>query len=87
MRLINADDLIYMEYGGIKFVPTEFIKDAPMIDAVPVVRCKDCKWYDILQVKRDGTGDKRFKPSLCTLYNQVQSEDYYCADGSRMEEE
>lgn len=23
----------------------EAIRDAPTIDAVPVVRCKDCKWY------------------------------------------
>lgn len=43
MRLIDADELIVMEYGGIKFVPVEFINDAPTIDAVPVVRCKDCK--------------------------------------------
>lgn len=59
----------------------------PTIDAVPVVRCKDCRWFDILQLKKDGTGDLRFKPSLCTLYNQVQSEDYYCADGSKMDDE
>lgn len=24
---------------------TEMIQDAPTIDAVPVVRCKDCKYY------------------------------------------
>ncbi len=45
MRMINADELIVMEYGGIKFVPVEFINGAPTIDAVPVVRCKDCKFY------------------------------------------
>lgn len=22
------------------------IEDAPTIDAVPVIRCKDCKWFD-----------------------------------------
>lgn len=22
------------------------VKDAPTIDAVPVVRCKDCRWWD-----------------------------------------
>lgn len=32
MRLIDADDLITMEYGGIKFVPKEFIDDAPTIE-------------------------------------------------------
>ena len=46
MRLIDADELIVMEYGGIKFVPKEFIDDAPKVDAVEVVRCKDCKWFN-----------------------------------------
>lgn len=44
MRLIDADELIVMEYGGIKFVPKEFIDDAPTVDAVEVIRCKDCKY-------------------------------------------
>lgn len=30
-RLIDADELIVMEYCGIKFVPKEFIDDAPTI--------------------------------------------------------
>lgn len=46
LRLIDADELIVMEYGGIKFVPKEFIDDAPTVDAVEVVRCKDCKWFN-----------------------------------------
>ena len=59
MRLIDADALyrkVKMEtnpYGkptidydsGVKVL--EWIDKAPTIDAVPVVRCKDCKWlYD-----------------------------------------
>lgn len=35
-RLIDADELIVMEYGGIKFVPKEFVDDAPTVDAIPV---------------------------------------------------
>lgn len=31
--------------------------DAPTIDAVPVVRCKDCKWYDPPHI--DHSGGKR----------------------------
>lgn len=74
MRLIDADDLIYMEYGGIEFVPTEFIKDAPTIDAVPVVRCKDCKY------KEDE------EPGMVYCQNQKGGwvrEDFFCADGKR----
>lgn len=43
MRLIDADELIVIEYGGIEFVPKEFIDDAPAIDAVPV---RHGKWID-----------------------------------------
>lgn len=47
MKLIDADELIVMEFGGIEFVPKEFIDEAPVVDAVPVVRCKDCiNWFD-----------------------------------------
>lgn len=49
MRLIDADALkrraITVRFFGkdIMMVPTAEIDDAPTIDAVEVVRCKDCK--------------------------------------------
>ena len=45
MRLIDADELIVFEYG-FKFVPKEFIDDAPTVDAVPVISCKDCTYWE-----------------------------------------
>lgn len=43
MRLIDADELIFMELRdendqpvGIEFVPAEFIREAPTIEAVPI---------------------------------------------------
>jgi len=45
-RLVDADKLMQM-------IPTEeynarmAITYAPTVDAVPVVRCKDCKWFHI----------------------------------------
>ena len=51
MRLIDADALkrraITVRFFGkdIMMVPTAEIDDAPTIDAVEVVRCRDCKWY------------------------------------------
>ena len=53
MRLINADALlehkVYAETPTISgdFVPGFVIDRAPTIDAVPVVRCKDCEWNDV----------------------------------------
>ena len=49
MRLIDADALyekVTKEIGfpGWNIIP-HAIDDAPTIDAVPVVRCKDCKEY------------------------------------------
>lgn len=47
MRLIDADALLEKmkktdRYFNIKFD----IEDAPTVDAVEVVRCKDCRYFD-----------------------------------------
>lgn len=48
-RLIDADKLEKQEYWGnercFDYVDAEDIDNAPTVDAVPVVRCKDCKHY------------------------------------------
>lgn len=50
-RLIDADKLERQEYWGnercFDYVDAEDIDNAPTVDAVEVVRCKDCKHYDI----------------------------------------
>lgn len=47
MRLIDGDKLERQEYWGnercFDYVDAEDIDNAPTVDAVPVVRCKDCK--------------------------------------------
>ena len=57
MRLIDADALVSLEevkHKGCAYI--EEINNAPTIDAVPVVRCKDCKWYDPPHIEyNDGT--------------------------------
>lgn len=72
--------------------PYEFVEialravdDAPTIDAVPVVRCKECKWYSIYEAKKDGSPDKRYSPSVCLreIYAKRRDPDLYCADGER----
>ena len=49
------------------------LKDAPTIDAVPVVRCKECKWF----------GGKYNDYCFRDEYNHAG--DWYCADGERRE--
>lgn len=46
MRLIDADVANrWMERNG-AYIDTEILKAIPTVDAVPVIRCKDCKYHD-----------------------------------------
>ena len=55
MRLIDGDKLERQEYWGnercFEYVDAEGIDNAPTVDAVPVVRCRDCKHYEIHKPK------------------------------------
>lgn len=84
MRLGDLDALdktIYEQipikvFGTVKRMAAmrEIIQNAPTVDAVPVVRCKDCKYY---------------KDGLCffTMRRHGLHDDWYCADGERRESE
>ena len=49
------------------------IIDAPTVDAVPVVRCRDCRF------KANTIG----KDEWCDLYEITVSGDHFCGDGRR----
>ena len=79
MWLIDADALIKeaCAEGAYGYVDAKQIADAPTVDAVPVVRCKDCiHSYDDLC-------------GLCCTCGPyvdcVVQPDFYCADGRRGE--
>ena len=74
-----------MLYGLIVFADLDFVNKAvkivnrqPTVDAVPVVRCKDCKY------RYSGIDD-----SPCEIYDMPfdQLEDFFCADGERKSDE
>lgn len=47
-RLIDAEPILMRwntESLGRKEM-YEMLKNAPMVDAVPVIRCRDCRWWD-----------------------------------------
>ena len=93
MRLIDADAFIQMMEekcdpestldpwvlsvcrGGVKMMPT--------VDAVPVVRCKDCKHYQFADNRAFG-----FPVKLCewTGFEDVDDEDF-CSRGERKDGE
>ena len=82
MRLIDADALagrILMDAPGFMDGGSEITKAfilamiktrsvTPTVDAIPVVRCKDCKHYMTIHCTCDG----------CCI-----SDDWFCADGKR----
>lgn len=92
MMLIDADYLqkalsVFCDYehGNKHFLfgietAREIIADAPTIDAVPVVRCKDCKYRDPEDKKCDHGG---------LVHQNVPfavADDHFCADGERRED-
>lgn len=53
------------------------VKDAPTIDAVPVVRCRECYYKDVH--KRTFDEDRLW----CRLHHMYVTADWFCADGDR----
>lgn len=82
-RLIDAGDLwsdiMMLPHNG-DIVSSEeveqAIKDAPTVDAVEVVRCKDCKHY---------ARDKMFGGGYC--YGAKKKLDDFCSCGERINNE
>ena len=66
-RLIDANALIKeaCAEGAYGYVDAEQIADAPTVDAVPVVRCRDCK--------------HRYSDSWCEYGDD--DDNFYCARG------
>lgn len=49
MRLIDADALSELVGEPVEvFLSRLDLKLPPTVDAVPVIRCKDCKWFSII---------------------------------------
>ena len=88
--LAENDDMraIIDTYGGIENIQSAFVKlhEIEAADVRPVVLCRDCKWYQIDELKKDGTEDRRYKPSVCMLAEQRRKPNHFCADGEKREE-
>lgn len=79
MRIIDADALVeaIKDYPyGFRGMVAHDIAKLPTIDAVPVVRCKDCKRHNA----------KAGKLYRCDLLNVWYDGDFFCANGERSEE-
>lgn len=91
MALISKEDLLTkFETGALLFQPEvkRIIKIQPEVDAVPVVRCKDCEWweriyddgpYGYCHSCKHGFYSANWEISIYRRYK----EDFFCADGER----
>lgn len=91
MRLIDADALLKdgirvtqgLNEDGLLYIPmrdvTKSIKKAPTVDAVPVVRCKDCRNYSNVDAHKGKILDFRW----CNKFGNITKEDDFCSYGER----
>lgn len=76
MRLIDLDDHIYCGEDG-NYERYNIDPNIPTIDAVPVVRCKNCEcWYP----------EEDDEYGHCRKHDFWTPESWYCADGERRED-
>lgn len=69
-----------MEQLVIKALCWAAVKTIPAVDAVPIIRCASCKWWD-----KDQTTDG--VKGFCPNTGCCEKPDFYCADGERRERE
>ena len=83
------------EYGytcGIERAESE-IECAPTVDAVPVIRCKDCKHRPTIDGEYKNGFDIIFPDMRCPCqcedgwYNWMPEEDWFCGNAERREHE
>lgn len=99
MRLIDADalkDEVMKIWAYIQCVTGDDvmdavmtdIKNAPTVDAVQVVRCRDCKHFELAYYKKDGTENFKYKRGVCCRKKRGMwvPKDWFCADGERGKE-
>lgn len=78
MRLIDADVLyatlkqrdkqltgLFGDLGGAASGAAKLVLVQPTVDAVPVVRCKDCKWYGYYSCEMGGNNWMRDGNGFC----------------------
>ena len=78
-RLIDADRLKEVFHRNTGNAFDDLIDAAPTIEAVPVIRCKDCKYYNHQQHYCEGIGN-------WFGYDDEWSDNGYCYKAERKEE-
>ena len=83
-RLIDADALLmdntwaFYDRLGDRTSAGLAVEEAPTVDAVEVVRCKDCQ-----HCHAENHDENLIPLPICKLRKEVVSADGYCSDGER----
>lgn len=91
MRMIDADALIALVQDstilgdGFKYAFVALVKGEPTVDAVPVVRCADCKFMEHAVNGKGKHGYCCSNSDSPVDNNRWLEPDWYCADGERRE--
>lgn len=59
----------------------DLVKDAPAVDAEPVVKCRDCKHWDCRYWDNDTV--ENIYAGLCSYIGLTTGCEFYCAKGER----
>nr|DAO59089.1 MAG TPA: Protein transport protein Sec24B coat protein, vesicle transport.8A [Caudoviricetes sp.] len=79
MRLIDADVANRWMEQNEAYIDAEILRAIPTVDAVPVTRCKDCK-YAYINSFSAASG-----VALCSLNAKVMQQNDFCSYGNRKE--
>lgn len=60
-----------------------FVSRLPAADVVPVVRCKDCTYFD--EAHYEDNGEPPYIKTCCSLINRTVQPNDYCSYGKRKE--
>lgn len=94
MRLIDADalyDELYENMGEdevLDRIPPCYVDNAPTVDAVPVVRCRECEnWKPYGSKAARKIGDPLERYGGCEIWHGGHLETDFCSYGKRRETE
>lgn len=80
MRLVDADVADKWMRQNNAFIDAAILKAIPTIDAVPVVRCRECRYHPTAKVNEKGF-------LICPASGMEITETDYCSYGERMDKE
>lgn len=88
-RLIDAEELeLQFDVSDEDIIAKEIIRNAPTVDAVPVVRCRDCKnWEPYGSKAARKIGDPLEWYGGCEIWHGGHLESDFCSYGERKEEQ